>query len=58
MKRPIFDTKAIGSLGEAIAAKYLEDQNHIVIQRNYWKKWGEIDLSYTWNFWKYTFYRG
>jgi putative endonuclease len=35
----------IGSYGEDIAAKYLEKHGHKVIDRNYLKKWGEIDLS-------------
>ncbi len=34
----------IGAIGEDIAAKYLEKLGHKVIDRNYLKKWGEIDV--------------
>lgn len=34
----------IGAYGEDIAAKYLEKLGHNVIDRNYLKKWGEIDI--------------
>lgn len=34
----------IGKLGEDIAARYLESKGHSVLDRNYWKKWGEIDV--------------
>lgn len=33
-----------GAYGEEIAAKYLERRGHAVIQVNYLRKWGEIDL--------------
>jgi len=35
---------ATGRKGEDIAAKYLERKGFVVMARNYWKKWGEIDL--------------
>ena len=38
------DTRKIGDLGEEIATKYLKNKGFSVIQRNYWKKWGEIDI--------------
>lgn len=34
----------IGSLGEDIACKFLSSKGFSVIQRNYRKKWGEIDI--------------
>jgi Holliday junction resolvase-like predicted endonuclease len=36
--------KALGSLGESLAVKYLEGKCFIVLDRNYLKKWGEIDI--------------
>lgn len=34
----------MGKLGEDIACKYLEKRGYKVIERNYRKKWGEIDI--------------
>jgi putative endonuclease len=36
--------KQIGSFGEEIAAKYLQKHGFEVLDRNYLKKWGEIDV--------------
>jgi putative endonuclease len=36
--------KEIGSLGEGIACNYLENKGYKVIERNYLKKFGEIDI--------------
>jgi len=33
-----------GVLGEAIAQKLLISKNFKIIELNYWKKWGEIDI--------------
>jgi putative endonuclease len=33
-----------GDIGEDIAAKYLLGKGFSVIERNYWRPWGEIDL--------------
>jgi putative endonuclease len=34
----------IGKLGEEIACKWLISHGYSVIQQNYWKKFGEIDI--------------
>lgn len=34
----------IGEKGEEIAAKWLENKGFIVIDKNYRKKWGELDI--------------
>ena len=36
--------KQVGDWGEQIAANYLKHKGFIVIERNYWRKWGEIDI--------------
>ena len=36
--------KETGSLGEKIAAGYLQKQGFTVLEMNYLKKWGEIDV--------------
>lgn len=36
--------KKIGNLGEEIAARYLESKGFKIIDRNYRKPWGEIDI--------------
>lgn len=37
-------TSSTGSLGEQIALQHLLNKGYTLIQKNYWKKWGEIDL--------------
>ncbi len=44
MKRFISKTQKIGELGEDIACKYLKKHDFSIIERNYTKKWGEIDI--------------
>ncbi len=34
----------IGEIGEGIAASFLEKEGYKVVERNYRKKWGEIDI--------------
>ncbi len=34
----------IGALGESIACAFLEKKGLKIIERNYWRKWGEIDI--------------
>jgi len=36
--------KTIGQLGESLACKYLVNRGLKIIERNYWRKWGELDV--------------
>ncbi len=36
--------KEIGAFGETIASNYMRKQGFIILNRNYLKKWGEIDI--------------
>lgn len=36
--------KEIGNYGEEIAARYLQEKGFDILDRNYLKKWGEIDI--------------
>lgn len=38
------DKQKIGEEGENVASNYLEKQGFVVLERNYTKKWGEIDI--------------
>ena len=38
------EKRKIGDIGEDIACKYLENKGFMVIERNYLKPWGEIDI--------------
>ena len=33
-----------GKLGENLATKYLQERGYKVIERNFWKPWGELDV--------------
>ncbi|HET8581333.1 MAG TPA: YraN family protein [Candidatus Paceibacterota bacterium] len=37
-------TKEIGTLGESIAATFLERKGYRILERNYRKTWGEVDI--------------
>ena len=43
LKKPTFKQN-IGKIGEDGAVKYFLSLGHTVLDRNYWKKWGEIDI--------------
>ncbi len=36
--------RKIGDIGEGVACRYLEREGYRVVERNYWKPWGEIDI--------------
>src|SRR3989344_4550091 len=38
------ETQKIGEMGENIAEKFLMKHNFLILDRNYTKKWGEIDI--------------
>ena len=44
MKNFTSDSQKIGQLGEDIACKFLMKHEFSILERNYTKKWGEIDI--------------
>lgn len=40
----IVNTQSVGKIGEDIAAKYLITKGYTILDRNFWRKWGELDL--------------
>lgn len=44
MKNFTSDSQKIGQIGEDIACKFLMKHGFSIIERNYTKKWGEIDI--------------
>ncbi len=41
--------RQLGDVGEGVACKYLESKGFRVVERNYLRKWGEIDIVATKN---------
>ncbi|MBP6884879.1 MAG: YraN family protein [Candidatus Pacebacteria bacterium] len=37
-------TQKTGEIGEHVACRYLEGKGYSILERNYTKKWGEIDI--------------
>ena len=37
-------TQKIGEIGEDLACKFLEKDGFLIVERNYTKKWGELDI--------------
>lgn len=44
MKKFSSQSQKVGLLGEDIACRYLSDKGFTIVERNYTKKWGEIDI--------------
>lgn len=42
----VFTSKSqkIGEVGEYVAVHYLQTKGYLIVERNYTKKWGEIDV--------------
>jgi putative endonuclease len=40
----ISENARLETKGEEVACEYLENKGYIVLERNYWKPWGEIDI--------------
>lgn len=40
----ITENRKTGNLGEDIASRFLLKKGYTMLERNYWKKWGEIDI--------------
>ena len=36
--------RAVGDIGEGIVSKYLVNKGFSVLEQNYWRPWGEIDI--------------
>lgn len=36
--------RELGDKGEEVVCKYLEGKGYRILERNYWKPWGEIDI--------------
>ena len=42
--RKLTEKRRLGDLGENIACSFLEKRGFEIIERNYLRKWGEIDI--------------
>jgi len=40
----ISEKRRVGDIGENIAIQFLKTKGFIILEKNYWKKWGEIDI--------------
>lgn len=38
------EKRKLGDIGEEIACQYLLERGHKMVERNYWRPWGEIDI--------------
>jgi putative endonuclease len=47
IRKSVLNTREIGDIGEESACTWLKNKGFIVIDRNYLKKWGEIDIVAT-----------
>ena len=36
--------REIGDTGEGVVCRYLKTKGYRIVERNYWKPWGEIDI--------------
>lgn len=44
IRETVFNTRDIGNTGEDIASTWLVNHGFLIVERNYLKKWGEIDI--------------
>jgi len=44
MNESLPDKKSVGRAGEDIACRFLESKGYKILDRNFWKPWGEIDI--------------
>lgn len=44
MKNFTSNSQKIGELGESVACNFLSKHGFVILERNYTKKWGEIDI--------------
>jgi putative endonuclease len=44
MEHPVAQHIEVGKIGEDIACKYLKSKGYKIIERNFRRKWGEIDI--------------
>ncbi len=43
-RESVLNTRQVGNLGEDVACTWLKNQGYLIVERNYLKKWGEIDI--------------